>query len=137
MQIGQKKLFPNGIPECGTDALRFTLCSHNIKNHFINFDANECHANKLFFNKIWQAVRYTIMVHTKLGIEILTEINGIDLMLNYDLTLMDKWILSRLYDTVNIVNNAVAEYNFHLACAALRTFFYANLCDIYLVGGFF
>lgn len=28
---GQKKLFPNGIPECGVDALRFTLCSHNVK----------------------------------------------------------------------------------------------------------
>nr|CAD7444699.1 unnamed protein product [Timema bartmani] len=28
---GQAKLFPKGIPECGTDALRFTLASHNIK----------------------------------------------------------------------------------------------------------
>lgn len=26
------KMFPKGIPECGTDALRFTLCSHNIKS---------------------------------------------------------------------------------------------------------
>ncbi|KAJ8975896.1 hypothetical protein NQ317_011367 [Molorchus minor] len=29
---GQKKMFPQGIPECGSDALRFTLISHNIKN---------------------------------------------------------------------------------------------------------
>lgn len=35
---GQRKMFPAGIPECGADALRFTLCSHNIKSHFINFD---------------------------------------------------------------------------------------------------
>lgn len=77
------------------------------------------------------------MAHSKLGIEILTDINGIDLMLNYDFKSMDKWILSRLCETVNIVNNALAEYNFHLACAALRTFFYANFCDIYLVGEFF
>lgn len=30
--IGQKKMFPEGIPECGADALRFTLCSHSIKS---------------------------------------------------------------------------------------------------------
>lgn len=29
---GQKKLFPNGIPECGVDALRFTLCSQAIQS---------------------------------------------------------------------------------------------------------
>lgn len=29
---GQSKMFPSGIPECGADALRFTLCSHNIKS---------------------------------------------------------------------------------------------------------
>lgn len=29
---GQEKLFPQGIPECGTDALRFTLLSHNTKS---------------------------------------------------------------------------------------------------------
>lgn len=29
---GQRKLFPQGIPECGSDALRFTLVSHNIKS---------------------------------------------------------------------------------------------------------
>ena len=34
------KMFSAGIPECGVDALRYTLCSHNIKgiiyydNHF-------------------------------------------------------------------------------------------------------
>ena len=29
---GQKKDFPNGIPTCGSDALRFTLCSYNVKS---------------------------------------------------------------------------------------------------------
>ena len=67
---GQRKMFPNGIPECGTDALRFTLCSYNIKNHFINFDVNECHTNKLFFNKIWQATKYTISCADKLELNL-------------------------------------------------------------------
>lgn len=32
MLSANKKQFPNGIPEHGTDALRMTLCSHNIKS---------------------------------------------------------------------------------------------------------
>lgn len=32
--VGQKKMFPQGIPACGVDALRFTLCSHNPKRKF-------------------------------------------------------------------------------------------------------
>ena len=30
-KAGQKKDFPDGIPECGTDALRFALCSYDFK----------------------------------------------------------------------------------------------------------
>lgn len=67
---GQRKMFPNGIPECGIDALRFTLCSYNIKNHFINFDVTECHTNKLFFNKIWQATKYTISCADRLELNL-------------------------------------------------------------------
>lgn len=38
---GLKKMFPEGIPECGADALRFTLCSHNIKSKFLSFTVCE------------------------------------------------------------------------------------------------
>lgn len=123
----QEKLFPNGIPECGTDALRFTLLSHNIKSHFINFDANECHTNKLFFNKIWQATRFVVAAHQKWSFEDSTH------WTEKSLTTMDRWILSRLAQTVKIVDEAMNVYQFHIATAALRTFFYQNMCDVYLV----
>ena len=32
MLSGNNKMFPNGIPECGADALRMTLSSYNIKS---------------------------------------------------------------------------------------------------------
>lgn len=122
---GQKKMFPNGIPECGTDALRFTLCSSNVKNHFINFNVQECYTNKLFFNKIWQATRYTLGSAEKYNPE--------DLQLTKEsLTEMDRWILSRLGNTIATFESALEAYNFHLATAALKTFFYNNFCDVYL-----
>lgn len=131
--IGQEKLYPNGIPECGTDALRFTFCSYNIKNHFINFDVNECFTNKLFFNKIWQATRFTIGAHENQELDINEIPSSNDLLIELQLSLMDKWILSRLGNTIEILNQSMNEYNFHLAVTAIRTFFYTNFCDIYLV----
>lgn len=32
---GQKRMFPQGIPQCGADALRFTLVSHNVKRKYV------------------------------------------------------------------------------------------------------
>jgi valyl-tRNA synthetase len=126
---GQKKMFPQGIPACGVDALRFTLCSYNIKNHFINFDTAECHANRLFFNKIWQATRYTLACCEKLG-QGMVEVDVT--ALQQSASEMDRWMLSRLGSTLRTVRVAMDQLNFHTATTALKTFFYANLCDVYL-----
>uniref|UniRef100_A0A034WE02 valine--tRNA ligase n=1 Tax=Bactrocera dorsalis TaxID=27457 RepID=A0A034WE02_BACDO len=125
---GLQKMFPQGIQQCGTDALRFTLCSHNIKNHFVNFDVAECYTNKLFLNKIWQATRYTIGAAEKLNLSL----TDIETMGNCPLSKWDRWILSRLADTLTTVSQSIERYDFHLATAALKQFFYNNLCDVYL-----
>ncbi|XP_072933971.1 uncharacterized protein [Epargyreus clarus] len=115
----------NGIPQCGVDALRFTLLSQDIKSHFVHFDVNQCHANKLFCNKIWQSIKYTQLSYAKLKI---IE-NGIS---RDDLTSFDKWILSRLADMVDKVNNSLDMYDFHLATKAIKTLIYNEFCDVYL-----
>ncbi|XP_035917050.1 valine--tRNA ligase-like [Anopheles stephensi] len=131
---GQRKMFPNGIPECGIDALRFTLCSSNVKNHFIHFNVQEAYTNKLFFNKIWQATRYTLACTERYD----ATLNRVEQTCEalrkqaHRLTLMDRWILSRLGNTVQQCREAFEGYNFHLATAALKTFFYTNFCDVYL-----
>lgn len=47
-------------------------------------------------------------------------------------SLMDRWILSKLSNTLRTVEISLEDYNFHLATNALKTFFYSNLCDVYL-----
>ncbi|KAJ2943152.1 hypothetical protein O0L34_g18861 [Tuta absoluta] len=115
----------SGIPECGVDALRFTLLSQDVKSHFVNFDVSMCHANKLFCNKIWQSVKYTQGVCSRLPL-------CIDDISRSDLTLFDQWILSRLADMVGKVNQYLDNYDFHLATKCIRSHIYNEFCDTYL-----
>ncbi|XP_045508026.1 valine--tRNA ligase, mitochondrial 1 [Colias croceus] len=114
-----------GIPECGVDALRFTLLSQDVKSNFITFDVHQCFANKLFCNKIWQSIKYMQLSFAKLK-EIDEEIT------HDDLTYFDKWILSRLSEMVEKVNSSMDTNEFHTATKALRTFIYNEFCDVYL-----
>ncbi|XP_023160906.1 valine--tRNA ligase [Drosophila hydei] len=122
------KMFPSGIQECGTDALRFTLLSHNIKHHFINFDVTTCYTNKLFLNKIWQAMRFTLGSAQILGITL----DEFETLEGVQLNMWDRWIIGRLAETLSICSESSSNYNFHMATSALKHFFYQNLCDVYL-----
>nr|CAD7454031.1 unnamed protein product [Timema tahoe] len=51
---GQKQDYPNGIPECGTDALRFALCRD------INLDILRVQGYRFFCNKLWNATKFAL-----------------------------------------------------------------------------
>lgn len=125
---GQRKMFPYGIKECGIDAMRFTLCSQNIKQHFISFDIADAYTNKKFFNKIYNATKFATGLAETLEV-VIKDIKTFD---GLKLSVMDRWLLSRLGKTVRNVRSSMDNFNFHLATAALKTFFYGNVCDVYL-----
>lgn len=58
---GQARDYPNGIPECGTDALRFALMSYTSQGRDINLDVLRVQGYRFFCNKIWQASRFVLM----------------------------------------------------------------------------
>ena len=58
---GQAKDFPNGIPECGTDALRFSLLAYTSFGREINLDILRVDGYKKFCNKIWNATRFALL----------------------------------------------------------------------------
>lgn len=124
---GQSKLFPNGIPICGADALRFSLCSKNVKNHYIYFDVEECYSDKLFCNKIWQSLKYF-----RNAFDVCTKHSSLNYCKTTDLALIDRWILSRLSYLVQTVNQSLDEYNFHIATASIKSFLYREVCDFYI-----
>lgn len=50
--VYQKAAFPQGIPECGADALHFSRITYTTGGGDINFDINVIHAYRRFCNKI-------------------------------------------------------------------------------------
>ena len=57
----QKKQFPEGIPECGTDALRFTLLNFTTANaRDINLDVLRINGYRTFCNKMWQTTQFAL-----------------------------------------------------------------------------
>ena len=57
----QKKLFPNGIPECGTDALRFALCGLVTGGRDLNLNVGQIKGYRQFVNKFYQATRFALL----------------------------------------------------------------------------
>ncbi|XP_043285965.1 valine--tRNA ligase, mitochondrial-like isoform X2 [Venturia canescens] len=121
--VANKKMFPDGIPACGSDALRMTLCAHNIKNSRISFNVIECRTNNHFCNKIWQATKFVLRT---------TENCGKHVKKPEHLSNVDRWILSRLSRMVTEVNDAFENRNFYKAVSALKQFFYYEFCDFFL-----
>lgn len=99
-----------------------------IVDNLINFDVRECHTNRLFCNKLWQATKFT-KIWTK---QVDDARNLVDIDVN-SLPIMNKWILSRLSGMVDSVNDGIRSYDFHVACKALKEFLYYDFCDVFLV----
>ena len=57
---GQKADYPQGIPECGTDALRFALCQYTAQGRDINLDVKRVQGYRFFCNKLWNATRFAL-----------------------------------------------------------------------------
>ncbi|PIK36300.1 putative valine--tRNA ligase [Apostichopus japonicus] len=125
-RMGQAADYPKGIPECGTDALRFALCTYRAQVDDINLDVNKVQMYRFFCNKIWNASLFTINALDE-GYKplLLSEILP-------DCSLMDRWILSRLSSTVRVVNDGFHGYDFPVVTSAMYKFWVHNLCDVYL-----
>ncbi|KAM7229399.1 hypothetical protein CapIbe_019515 [Capra ibex] len=121
----QRKDFPHGIPECGTDALRFTLCSHGALGGDLHLSVSEVLSFRHFCNKIWNALRFIL---NALGEEFIPQ-PAEELS---PASCMDTWILSCLARTAQDCERGFLTRELSLVTHALHHFWLHNLCDVYL-----
>ncbi|KAF2351193.1 Methionyl/Valyl/Leucyl/Isoleucyl-tRNA synthetase anticodon-binding [Trinorchestia longiramus] len=60
-KAGQSSDYPKGIPECGTDALRFALCAYTSQGRDINLDVLRVNGYRNFCNKLWNATKFAML----------------------------------------------------------------------------
>ena len=120
-----RRQFPNGIESYGTDALRFTYYSLASTGRDIKFDIGRIEGYRNFCNKIWNAARYVLM-------NCENEDCGTQNDSTVELSLADRWIISKVQETTAEVTRAVANYRFDMASQALYEFIWNEYCDWYL-----
>lgn len=123
--------FPDGITGYGTDALRYTYYSLASTGRDIKFDLGRMEGFRNFCNKIWNASRYVIMNTEEKGVQF-NAADAAALRDNADLSLADRWILSRLQQTVAQVHEHMTNYRFDLMSQAIYDFFWNEYCDWYV-----
>lgn len=109
------------IEEYGCDALRFFLTTNSAPGQDLRFDEEKVKSTWNFINKIWNASRFVLM-------------NTEDLK-KYDfsnLTFSDKWILTRLNQTITEVRKNMGKYEFHNVGSELYSFIWNDFCDAYI-----
>ncbi|XP_078502147.1 valine--tRNA ligase isoform X1 [Lissotriton helveticus] len=123
---GQKSDYPNGIPECGTDALRFALCAYTSQGRDINLDVNRILGYRHFCNKLWNATKFAIRgLGEGFQPERTSQPSGQE-------SLIDRWVLSRLCHAVELCQSSFESYDFPTITTAIYNFWLYELCDVYL-----
>jgi len=118
-----RKDYPSGIPAIGTDALRFTFAALASYSRTINFDIKRAEGYKAFCNKLWNAARFVLMNLPEGELPAPTGLPA---------TEAERWILTRLKQTLGEVEQHFTSYRFDLLAQALYEFTWNEFCDWFL-----
>jgi valyl-tRNA synthetase len=122
---GQSADYPEGIEECGTDALRFALVAYTSQGRDVNLDVKRVVGYRHWCNKLFNALRFAMM---NLG----DDYKAPSEISPTGMPLFCKWILSRLNQAIKGTVEALDEYQFASATSTIYGFWQYDVCDVFI-----
>lgn len=115
------------IDQYGADALRFTLITGNSPGNDMRFYMERVEFARNFANKLWNASRFVFMNYDE---ELMNGVTREDVKAN--LTLADKWIISRANNIVKEVSANMDKFELGMALQKAYDFTWSEYCDWYI-----
>ncbi len=112
------------IEQFGCDALRMNMVTGNSPGNDMRFYVERCEAMRNFANKLWNASRYVLM---NLGEDAVNALPATG-----DLTIADKWVLSKLNTLISEVTDNLEKYELGVAVQKVYDFLWDTYCDWYI-----
>jgi len=116
------------IKEYGADALRFSLISITAQGQDVFLSKERFEQGRNYANKIWNASRFIFLNLEPAG----ARPDLCEFYKKEDLSLVNRWILSRFYSVLKQVDKNLDNYEFNEAANSLYSFFWHEFCDWYL-----
>lgn len=111
------------IEKYGADALRMTLITGNAPGNDMRFYWERVENSRNFANKVWNASRFILMNIEKASAE------AVSLS---DLTMADKWILSKVNDRTKEVTENLDKFELGIGLQKVYDFIWEEFCDWYI-----
>ncbi|MEG1887294.1 MAG: valine--tRNA ligase, partial [Oscillospiraceae bacterium] len=111
------------IEKFGADALRFTLATNNTPGNDMRYSEERVESSRNFANKLWNAARFVLMN---------LDDEQPSAHIPENLSIEDKWVLSKLNKLVLEVTDNLEKYEIGLAVSKLYDFIWDVFCDWYI-----
>ncbi|KAK4686354.1 valyl-tRNA synthetase, partial [Tremellales sp. Uapishka_1] len=133
---GQKKLFPKGIPQCGTDALRFTLANYCSGGRDINLEILRVEGYRKFCNKLWNATKFCLFRFDMVDFDGIRQessfVPNASALPTGQESIAEKWLFHKLNIASDAVTSALEDRDFQGASQAAYHYFLYELCDVFI-----
>ena len=111
------------IDKYGADSLRYFLTTNTASGMDLRYDEEKVKSTWNFINKLWNASRYVLLT--------LEDFREDDYTFD-NLTIQDKWILTKLNKTILEVRRSMDKYDFNIVGNTLYSFIWNDFCDKYI-----
>jgi len=112
------------IEKYGADALRYFLSTGSSPGQDLRFSFEKVESVWNFANKIWNASRFALMNMDGMTYD--------EIDLSGEKSVADKWILTRLNETIETVTRLADKYEFGEVGRILYNFIWDDFCDWYI-----